>query len=99
MRPISPAPTGTLATRPVRFAESPSLICSHSPNSAVADVVLLEVEGEARDPVLELEHLQRDGGLEPVDARDPVADLEDGADLGEIGLDRVLLDGCLRGSR
>ncbi len=57
-----------------------------------ADVVLLEVEREPGDPVLELEHLQRDGGLEAVDAGDSVADLEDGPDLGEVGLDVVLLD-------
>ena len=57
-----------------------------------ADVVLLEVEREADDAVLELEHLQRDGVLEPVDAGDAVADLEDGADLREVGLDVVLLD-------
>ena len=57
-----------------------------------ADVVLLEVEREARDAVLELEHLERDRRLEAVDAGDPVADLKDGADLGEVGLDVVLLD-------
>ena len=63
-----------------------------------ADVVLLEVEREAGDAVLELEQLQRDRVLEPVDAGDAVADLEHGADLGEVGLDVVLLD-PLRGSR
>ena len=57
-----------------------------------ADVVLLEVEREAGDAVLELEHLERDGVLEPVDARDAVADLQHGADLGEVGLDVELLD-------
>ena len=57
-----------------------------------ADVVLLEVEREADDLVLELEHLHRDGVLEPVDPGDSVADLEDGADLREVGLDVVLLD-------
>ena len=64
-----------------------------------ADVVLFEVEREADDAVLELEHLQRDGVLEPVDARDAVADLEHGADLGEVGLDVVLLDPLASGSR
>ena len=53
-----------------------------------ADVVLLEVEREPDDAVLELEHLHRDRVLEPVDAGDSVADLEDGADLGEVGLRR-----------
>ena len=61
-----------------------------------ADVVLLEVEGDADDAVLELEHLERDAVLEPVDAGDAVADLEDGADLGEVGLDVVLLDPLLQ---
>ena len=57
-----------------------------------ADVVLLEVEREADDAVLELEHLERDAVLEAVDAGDAVADLQHGADLGEVGLDVVLLD-------
>ena len=60
-----------------------------------ADVVLLEVERDAGDAVLELEHLHRDGALEPVDAGDAVADLEDGADLGEVGLDVEVLDPLL----
>ena len=57
-----------------------------------ADVVLLEVEREADDAVLELEHLERDAVLEAVDARDAVADLQHGADLGEVRLDVELLD-------
>src|SRR5205823_12243047 len=61
-----------------------------------ADVVLLEVEREADDAVLQLEHLERDGVLEPVDAGDPVADLQHGPDLGEVGLDVVLLDPLLQ---
>src|SRR4029450_3296671 len=60
-----------------------------------ADVVLLEVEREAGDAVLELEHLRREAVLEPVDACDPVPELQDGADLGEVGLDVVLLDSLL----
>jgi len=35
------------------------------------DVVLLEVEREPGDPVRELDHLQRDAVLEPVDAAIP----------------------------
>ena len=35
-----------------------------------ADVVLLEVEGDADDTVLELEQFERDRVLEPVDAGD-----------------------------
>ena len=57
-----------------------------------ADVVLLEVERDADDAVLELEPLERDAVLEAVDARDAVADLQHGADLGEVRLDVVLLD-------
>ena len=57
-----------------------------------ADVVLLEVERDARHAVLELEHLGGHAVLEAVDARDAVSDLEHGADLGEVGLDVVLLD-------
>ena len=60
-----------------------------------ADVVLLEVEGDTSDAVVELDHLHRDRALEPVDARDAVADLEHGADLGEVGLDGEILDALL----
>ena len=60
-----------------------------------ADVVLLEVERDADDAVLELEPLERDAVLEAVDAGDAVADLEHGADLGEVGLDVELLDPLL----
>ena len=60
-----------------------------------ADVVLLEVERDAGDAVLELEHLHRGGALEAVDAGDAVADLEHGADLGEVGLDLEVLDPLL----
>ena len=60
-----------------------------------ADVVLLEVEREPDDVVLELEHLLRHGILEAVDACDAVADLQHRADLGEVGLDVVVLDPLL----
>ena len=56
------------------------------------DVVLLEVERDTDDAVLELEPLERDAVLEAVNAGDAVADLEDGADLGEVGLDVEVLD-------
>ena len=92
MRPISASPTGTLATRPVRLTDVALLDLLPLAEERGADVVLLEVEREAGDAVLELEHLQRDGGLEAVDAGDAVADLEHGADLGEVGLDVELLD-------
>jgi hypothetical protein len=64
-----------------------------------ADVVLLEVERDPGHPVFELEHLRRDGILEPVDPGDPVADLEHAADLREVGLDVVLLDPLLEDRR
>ena len=57
-----------------------------------ADVVLLEVERDPDDAVLELEPLERDAVLQPVHAGDAVTDLEHGADLGEVGLDVVVLD-------
>ena len=60
-----------------------------------ADVVLLEVERDAGDAVVELEHLHGDGALEAVDAGDAVTDLEHGADLGEVGLDGEVLDALL----
>ena len=49
--------------------------------------------------MLELEALERDAVLQPVHAGDAVADLEDGADLGEVGLDVVLLDPLLQDRR
>ena len=49
-----------------------------------ADVVGLEVQRQADDVVRQLEHLERHAVVEPVDAGDPVADLEHGADLGEV---------------
>src|SRR5439155_2336210 len=64
-----------------------------------ADVVLLEVESDPDHVVLELQHLRGDVVLEPVDAGDAVADLEHGADLGQIGLDVVLLDPRLQDLR
>ena len=63
------------------------------------DVVLLEVERDADDAVLELELLERDAVLEPVDAGDAVADLQHGADLGEVGLDVVVGDPVLEDRR
>ena len=60
-----------------------------------ADVVLLEVERDPGHAVLEIEPLERDAVLETVDARDAIADLEDAADLREVGLDVELLDSVL----
>ena len=64
-----------------------------------ADAVGLEREREAGDVVGQLEHLERLAVLEAVDARDAVADRQDGADLGQVGaalveaLDAALQDG------
>ena len=44
-----------------------------------ADVVLFEVEDHAHDPTWKLDHLARKRILEAVDARDAVADRQDGA--------------------
>ena len=60
-----------------------------------SDVVLLEVQRDADDAVVELEHLHGDGALEPVDAGDAVAHLEHSADLGEVGLDGEVFDALL----
>ena len=94
---VDDAPDERLADRNARDAAGPlrrRALLDQLPvaEEGGADVVLLEVEREARDAVLELDHLHRDGGLEAVEAGDAVADLEDGADLGEVGLDVVALD-------
>jgi hypothetical protein len=46
--------------------------------------------------VLELESLECDAVLEAVDTGDAVSDLEDAADLGQVGLDVELLDSILQ---
>ena len=58
-----------------------------------ADLVLLEVEGEAEDVVAEVHELARHDLVEAVDARDAVADREHRADLGHV--DRLLVAGQL----
>ena len=49
-----------------------------------ADRLLVEVEGEAERPVLELEQLVHAGVGETGHAGDAVADLEDATDLGDV---------------
>ncbi len=62
-----------------------------------ADVVGLEVQGEADHVVGQLEHLEGHAVLEAVDAGDAVADREDGADLGQVRLAGVqVLDAGLQ---
>ena len=57
-----------------------------------ADVVFFEVEGQPDDVVRELEHLHGHAVAQAVDTSDPVADLEDGADLFDLDLGLVALD-------
>ena len=96
MRPISASPTGTLATAPVRLTGSPSLTCSHSPKSAAPTLSSSRLNARPVTPCSNSSISDETAVLEAVDAGDPVADLEDGADLGEVGLDVVLLDPLLQ---
>ena len=57
-----------------------------------ADIVLLEVERHAARAVLELHHLAGLHIVEPVGARDAVADRQHLADLGDLGLLAEILD-------
>ena len=57
-----------------------------------AELVFLEVHGEARDTAPELEHLVGHRSRQPADARDPVADLRDAADFFSLDLRLVFLD-------
>ncbi len=54
-----------------------------------ADLVLFEVHGEAGDAVRELDELAGHALVEAVDARDAVAERDDGADL--VDLDALLV--------
>ena len=99
MRPTSSSPTGTLMTAPVRLTVSPSPIFSHSPKSATPTLSSSRLSATPVTSALELEHLAGDAVLEPVDAGDAVADLEHGADLGEVGLDVGLRDPLLQDRR
>ena len=57
-----------------------------------ADVVLLEVQRHAHHVVGQLEQLARHDLVQAVDAADPVADRDHGADLGQVGGPVVVLD-------
>jgi hypothetical protein len=74
-RPSSADPTGTSTTRPVVLTVSPSLITRRCRDDR-ADRLLLEVEGQAHDPVGELEHLGGERAVEPVDLGDAVTDFD-----------------------
>src|SRR5438552_8524022 len=54
--------------------------------------VLFEVEGEAEDVLAEVEQLGGHATCQPVDPRDAVTDLDDGADVGGLGAPFELLD-------
>ena len=84
-RPSSAWPTGTSTTRPVVLTVSPSLIARGVAEDDRADRLLLEVQGHAHHPAGELEHLGREGAVEPVDLGDAVADLDDRADAARLG--------------
>ena len=57
-----------------------------------ADVVLLEVEHEARDVVRQLEHLGHERIAQAVDAGDAVTDFQHRADLVDLDLGLIVLD-------
>ena len=79
-------------TLPVRLTRSPSLIRVSSPRSTAPDAVLLQVEHQPHDPVRELEHLGGHGVLQPVDAGDAVAHLEDRAHFLDVDLSLIVQD-------
>ena len=83
---MSASPTGTWAMRLVRLTMSPSLMRGVVAEEDGADVVLLEVEHHADDVAGERQQLAGHRLLEPVDARDAVADLDDAADLLQVDL-------------
>ena len=95
-RPTSASPTGTLEDRARALDRLALLDAAAVAEERGADVVLLEVERDAVTPCSNSSISRAMAVLEAVDAGDAVADLEDGADLGEVGLDVVLLDPLLQ---
>ena len=87
-RPSIASPTGTEMMRPVRLTWSPSFSASNSPSRTDADAVLLEVQRDAEQAVGKLEHLAGHGLVHALDARDAVADRHDGADFGDVDVER-----------
>jgi hypothetical protein len=70
------------------------------PEQHRADVVGLEVQGEAGDAVWQLEHLEGHAVLEAVDAGDAIRDGQHGADLGQLGTSAVeAFDAALEDAR
>ena len=83
-RPTMSSPTGTDMMRRVRLTSSPSLISREVAHEHRAHGVFFEVEGDAHDAVRQLQQLAGHAALEAVDARDAVAQGEDGAHLGDV---------------
>ena len=57
-----------------------------------ADALFFEVQRDAEQAVRELEHLAGHRALDAVDARDAVADGDDGADFGDVDVHGVVAD-------
>ncbi len=72
---------GAGALHRIAFADAGIVAEDHD-----ADIVGLEVERHALGAVAELDHFAGLDLVEPIDARDAVADRQDLADLGDIGL-------------
>ena len=57
-----------------------------------ADIVALEVESHAFDAARKLDHLAGLDVIEAVEARDPVTDGENAADISDLGLGAEIFD-------
>ena len=98
-RPSSASPTGHRLDAPGRLDRLLLFEVVDLTQDDGADGVLVEVEGQAQGPVLELEQLVDRGAGQPRHPGDAVADLDDAADL--LGPDRrgVVLDVALAAPR
>ena len=88
-RPIIPSPTGTDMMVPVRFTSSPSLICGVVAQQHGAHLGLVQVHGQSGHAVGELDQLARHHLVQPMHARNAVAQRDHRADL--IHLDALLV--------
>ena len=86
-RPSISSPTGTEMMRPVRLTWSPSFSSRGLAEQHGADALLFEVQRDAEQAVRELEHLAGHRLVDALDARDAVADRDDGADFGHVHVD------------
>ncbi len=80
---------------PLRRTAEPSSIRSQSPKSAAPTLSDSRLRASPVTPCSNSSISMAKAVLEAVDARDAVADLEYGADLGQVRLDVVLLDPLL----